>query len=94
MSPLIDSIEFLAKAQRLASLNRYDEALDILYEVSTLGPDNLDTILTVAQIQTHLGEYEDAIETCRKAAGFATDDKRVATSLGNLLPHIGESKET
>ena len=64
MSPPIDSIEFLAEAQRLASLNRYDEALDILHKVSTLVPDKLDASVTVAQIQTHLGQYGDAIETC------------------------------
>ena len=94
MSPLIDLIEFLAEAQRLASLNRYDEALDILHKVRTLVPDKLDAVVTVVQIQIHLGEYGAAIEPCRNAEGLATDDKRVANGLANLLPDVEESKET
>ena len=94
MSPPIDSIEFLAEAQRLASLNPSDEALDILHKVSTLVSDKLDAIVTVAQNQTHLVEYGEAIETSRNAEGLATDDERVANSLANLLPDVEESKET
>ena len=93
MSKPIDPIDLFLEAQRLASLSQHDEALKILHEVTTLVPDHLDAILTIGQIQTHLEKYGDAIETFRKAESLAPDDKRVADSLANLLPHVVESKE-
>lgn len=93
MSKPTDAIDLFPEAQRLASLRQYDKALEILHKLITLMPDHLDAILTIGQIQTHLGKYGDAIETFRKAESLAPDDKRVADSLANVLPHVVEKKD-
>jgi tetratricopeptide (TPR) repeat protein len=74
-----------AKAQLLASLDRYPEALDLYDQVVEFRPDEENVILGKAELLLRMGEVDDAIRQYRDAAKRWPDSALSLNALGYTL---------
>jgi len=69
------TVLMLRKAQLLASTNRPQKALEILSRLEIIEPSNIDIYYTKGNIYSQLRQYNKALETFKKAAEYAEDDR-------------------
>ena len=75
----------LARAQLLASLERYDEALDFYDKYVDYRPDDESALLGRAELLLRMDRLEDAIEQYREAAKRWPDSAMSLNALGYTL---------
>lgn len=75
----------LARAQLLASLERYDEALDLYGKYVTYRPDDESALLGRAELLLRMGRLDDAIAQYRAAAERWPESAMSLNALGYTL---------
>ena len=75
----------VARAQLLASLERYDEALDYYDKAMTFRPDDESTALGRSELLLRMGRLDDAIAGYRQAADRWPDSPLALNALGYTL---------
>ncbi len=80
----------IQKGVVLENLGRFEEAENILRQASQLQKDNSEAFLSLAIVQTHAGQLEDAEVTLTSALHNFPDNYYMHYQLGKLLVHFQE----
>jgi tetratricopeptide (TPR) repeat protein len=82
---------FVQKGVVLDSLGRPDEAEEALRNASELQKDNSVALLSLAIVQTHAGQLEDAVKTLTAAIHRFPDNYYMYYQLGKVLVQVQEA---
>lgn len=82
-------------AQRLSSVGKWDEALEVNREAVKVNPSNLEAQLRLGDtLLFALGRAEEALGPLKEASALKADDPRAPASLGAALNAVGSFRES
>lgn len=83
------AIQHLAKAGKLSSMNKFEEASVELLQAHRLDPKNADTLLVLGNNLRHAGNVQAAIHVMEKALKAAGEDMELLYGIGLLAQDLG-----
>jgi len=83
------SAELVSQAQQLAAGHRHEDALEVLTRCLQQDGDDVPALLTIIQIQAHLGRYDEALDSSLRVLKIDAANRPVLASIAQLVSHPG-----
>lgn len=88
-TPRQRAAELVHRAHQLAASHRHEDALEVLTRCLAQDRDYVPALLTIIQIQAHLGRYDDALDSSLRALEVEPANRPVLASIAQLLSGPG-----